>query len=91
MTRFDSIEDCITAFANGEFLVVLDADDRENEGDLIIAAQDLTTEKMAFMVRYTRYPTTPPQPRRKEASAARERSEGAEGIRIQANMKLPAA
>ncbi|CCX10597.1 DHBP synthase RibB-like alpha/beta domain-containing protein [Pyronema domesticum] len=53
MTGFDSIEDCIAAFANGEFLVVLDADDRENEGDLIIAAQDLTTEKMAFMVRYT--------------------------------------
>lgn len=50
----------------GEFIIVLDSTDRENEGDLIIAAQDLTTEKMAFMVRYTRYfpplqlPVSPP-------------------------------
>lgn len=39
----------------GEFIVVLDSTDRENEGDLIIAGQDLTTEKMAFMVKHTRY------------------------------------
>lgn len=39
---------------NGEFIVVLDSTDRENEGDLIIAAEDITTQKMAFMVRYTR-------------------------------------
>jgi 3,4-dihydroxy 2-butanone 4-phosphate synthase len=52
--QFDSIEDSIAAFKNGEFLIVLDSADRENEGDLIIAAEDLTTEKMAFMVRYTR-------------------------------------
>lgn len=32
---------------------MLDSQDRENEGDLIIAAQDVTAEKMAFMVRYT--------------------------------------
>jgi 3,4-dihydroxy 2-butanone 4-phosphate synthase len=38
---------------NGEFIVVLDDLSRENEGDLIIAASDLTTEKMAFMVRYS--------------------------------------
>jgi 3,4-dihydroxy 2-butanone 4-phosphate synthase len=38
---------------NGEFIVVLDDTSRENEGDLIIAASDITTEKMAFMVRYT--------------------------------------
>ncbi|KAJ9499068.1 3,4-dihydroxy 2-butanone 4-phosphate synthase [Exophiala xenobiotica] len=50
---FDSIESTIEAFRNGEFIVVLDSQDRENEGDLIIAAQDITTEKMAFMVRYT--------------------------------------
>lgn len=91
MTGFDSIEDCIAAFANGEFLVVLDADDRENEGDLIIAAQDLTTEKMAFMVRYTRYPTTPPQPRRKEARGSAGTQRRSERQRTQANMKLPAA
>ncbi|KAI1623497.1 3,4-dihydroxy-2-butanone 4-phosphate synthase [Exophiala viscosa] len=50
---FDSIESTIEAFRNGEFIVVLDNEDRENEGDLIIAAEDITTEKMAFMVRYT--------------------------------------
>lgn len=39
--------------ANGEFVIVLDSTNRENEGDLIVAAQDMTTEKMAFMIRYT--------------------------------------
>ena len=38
---------------NGEFIIVLDDLSRENEGDLIIAASDMTTEKMAFMVRHT--------------------------------------
>ncbi|KAL9068554.1 MAG: hypothetical protein Q9161_006099 [Pseudevernia consocians] len=51
--HFDSIEDSIGAFRNGEFIVVLDSTDRENEGDLIIAAEDVTTEKMAFMIRHT--------------------------------------
>lgn len=50
---FDSIESTIDAFRKGEFIVVLDDEDRENEGDLIIAAEDVTAEKMAFMVRYT--------------------------------------
>lgn len=40
---------------NGEFIVVLDSTDRENEGDLIIAAEDITTEQMAFMVRHSRF------------------------------------
>ena len=44
----------VHAIGNGEFIVVLDSTDRENEGDLIIAAEDITTQKMAFMVRYTR-------------------------------------
>lgn len=42
------------AIGNGDFIVVLDSTDRENEGDLIIAAEDITTQKMAFMVKYTR-------------------------------------
>jgi len=50
---FDSIESTVSAFRAGEFIVVLDSQDRENEGDLIIAAEDVTTEKMAFMVRHT--------------------------------------
>ncbi|KAB8295917.1 hypothetical protein EYC80_008737 [Monilinia laxa] len=51
--EFDTIEDTITAFKNGEFIIVLDSASRENEGDLIIAASDMTPEKMAFMVRHT--------------------------------------
>ncbi|KAH6633297.1 DHBP synthase RibB-like alpha/beta domain-containing protein [Boeremia exigua] len=50
---FDSIPDVVAAFANGEFVVVLDSPDRENEGDLIIAAESLTPEKAAFMIRYS--------------------------------------
>lgn len=52
--HFDSIEETISAFKNGDFIVVLDSTDRENEGDLIIAAEDVTTEQMAFMIRHTR-------------------------------------
>jgi 3,4-dihydroxy 2-butanone 4-phosphate synthase len=37
----------------GEFLIVLDDESRENEGDLIIAASAITTEKMAFLVRHS--------------------------------------
>ncbi|MEZ0212287.1 MAG: 3,4-dihydroxy-2-butanone-4-phosphate synthase, partial [Xanthobacteraceae bacterium] len=47
------VEAAIEAFAKGEMLVVTDDDDRENEGDLIIAAAHATAEKMAFIVRHT--------------------------------------
>ncbi|NNC91942.1 MAG: bifunctional 3,4-dihydroxy-2-butanone-4-phosphate synthase/GTP cyclohydrolase II [Acidimicrobiia bacterium] len=47
------IEEAIEAIARGEFLVVIDDEDRENEGDLIIAAEKVTPEAIAFMVRYT--------------------------------------
>ncbi|ANB13464.1 3,4-dihydroxy-2-butanone-4-phosphate synthase RIB3 [Sugiyamaella lignohabitans] len=50
---FDSIPDAIKAYKEGQFLVVLDDESRENEGDLIIAASQVTTEKMAFLVRYS--------------------------------------
>lgn len=50
---FDSIEDALAAFKAGEFLVVMDDENRENEGDLIIAASHCTTEKMAWMIKYT--------------------------------------
>jgi 3,4-dihydroxy-2-butanone 4-phosphate synthase len=48
-----TIEDAIEAYARGEFLIVVDDEDRENEGDLIIAADAMTPEKMAFMIRHT--------------------------------------
>jgi len=43
----------LSAYAAGEFLVVMDDKDRENEGDLIIAAGQCTTEKMAWMIKHT--------------------------------------
>ncbi|KAL9576025.1 MAG: hypothetical protein Q9212_007454, partial [Teloschistes hypoglaucus] len=52
-SQFDTIEDAIDAFRNGNFIIVLDSTSRENEGDLIIAAEAITTEQMAFMIRYT--------------------------------------
>ncbi|KIW02523.1 3,4-dihydroxy-2-butanone-4-phosphate synthase [Verruconis gallopava] len=50
---FDTIADTIKAFERGEFVIVLDGTHRENEGDLIIAAQDCTPAKLSFMIRYT--------------------------------------
>ncbi|MFN0028178.1 MAG: 3,4-dihydroxy-2-butanone-4-phosphate synthase [Acidimicrobiales bacterium] len=47
------IPTAVEAFARGEILVVVDDEDRENEGDLIMAAQFATAEKLAFFVRYT--------------------------------------
>ncbi len=52
-TPFDSIEDALVAIAAGEMVVVVDDDDRENEGDLIMAASKATPEKVAFMIRHT--------------------------------------
>lgn len=53
VVALDTIEDALAAYAKGEFLVVVDDEDRENEGDLIIAADAMTEEKMAFMIRHT--------------------------------------
>jgi len=50
---FSTIPAAVAAVARGEAVVVLDDEDRENEGDLILAAQHATPEALAFMVRYT--------------------------------------
>ncbi|KAI0316184.1 3,4-dihydroxy-2-butanone 4-phosphate synthase-domain-containing protein [Amylostereum chailletii] len=50
---FDDIEEAIAAFARGEFLVVMDDEGRENEGDLIVAAAGCSTEQMAWMIKHT--------------------------------------
>jgi 3,4-dihydroxy 2-butanone 4-phosphate synthase/GTP cyclohydrolase II len=50
---FDTIEDAIAAFAAGELIVVVDDDDRENEGDLIMAASKASPQQVAFMIRHT--------------------------------------
>jgi 3,4-dihydroxy 2-butanone 4-phosphate synthase/GTP cyclohydrolase II len=56
MTTRDSqrlVEEVAAAFGRGEIVVVADDDDRENEGDLFIAASMCTPEKMAFIIRHT--------------------------------------
>ena len=49
----DTIQEVLQAFAKGELVVVTDDDDREGEGDLIVAASFCTAEKMAFIIRHT--------------------------------------
>jgi 3,4-dihydroxy 2-butanone 4-phosphate synthase/GTP cyclohydrolase II len=43
----------LEAFQRGQFVIVTDDFSRENEGDLIIAASNVTMEQMAFMIRHT--------------------------------------
>ena len=50
---FTEIENAIAAVQRGELVVVVDDADRENEGDLIMAAEKVTQETMAFMIRHT--------------------------------------
>lgn len=49
----DTIQEVLQAFARGELVVVTDDEDREGEGDLIVAASLCTAEKMAFIIRHT--------------------------------------
>jgi 3,4-dihydroxy 2-butanone 4-phosphate synthase/GTP cyclohydrolase II len=51
--RLDSIPEAIAAIREGKSIVVIDDEDRENEGDLIYAASKATPELAAFMIRYT--------------------------------------
>lgn len=53
MCEFSSVEDAVAAMAAGGFVIVVDDEDRENEGDLIIAAEHADQQKMAFMIRHT--------------------------------------
>ncbi len=53
MTVLDSIEVAIDAIRAGKAIVVVDDEDRENEGDLIFAASKVTPELVGFMIRYT--------------------------------------
>ena len=52
--RLDTIEEAIEEFRAGNFVVVVDDEDRENEGDLIIAAEMITPEKVNFMLKHAR-------------------------------------
>ena len=48
-----NLQEALVAYKNGEFIIVTDDADRENEGDLMILAEKATPEKVAFMVRHT--------------------------------------
>lgn len=50
---FMPIEQALEHFKKNEFLIVMDDEDRENEGDLICSAAGITTEQMAFLVRHS--------------------------------------
>ena len=52
--KVSSIDDAVEDFKNGEFVIVVDDEDRENEGDLIIAAEKITPEKVNFMLHNAR-------------------------------------
>jgi len=52
--KLSSIEDAVKDFKKGKFVIVVDDEDRENEGDLIIAAEKITAEKVNFMLKYAR-------------------------------------
>ncbi|MCP5155619.1 MAG: 3,4-dihydroxy-2-butanone-4-phosphate synthase [Ectothiorhodospiraceae bacterium] len=51
--RLDRVDDAIRAIADGELVIVVDDTDRENEGDLILAASRATADKIAFIIRHT--------------------------------------
>lgn len=50
-SKLSSIEDAIKDFKEGKFVIVVDDEDRENEGDLIVAAEKITPEKVNFMLK----------------------------------------
>jgi len=50
-TPFERVEKAVAALAAGGGILVVDDEDRENEGDMVFAAETLTTEQMALMVR----------------------------------------
>lgn len=52
--KLDTIEEAIEDFKAGNFVIVVDDEDRENEGDLIIAAEKITPEKVNFMLKHAR-------------------------------------
>ena len=64
----ERVEAAVKDVAEGKLIVVVDDDDRENEGDLIMAASLATPEQVAFMIRHTSgilcTPVTPEEARR---------------------------
>src|SRR2546425_9878580 len=53
-TPFHSIEDAIRDIKTGKFIILVDDEDRENEGDLVIAGQHVTPQAVNFMAKHAR-------------------------------------
>ena len=49
--KLDSIDEALLDFHNGKMVIVVDDEDRENEGDLIVAAEKITPEQVNFMLK----------------------------------------
>mgnify|MGYP000964544777 FL=1 len=52
--KLNSVEEAIADFKEGKFVIVVDDEDRENEGDLIAAAEKITPEMVNFMLKHAR-------------------------------------
>lgn len=52
--KINTVEEALVDFKEGKFVIVVDDEDRENEGDLIIAAEKITAEKVNFMLKHAR-------------------------------------
>ena len=52
--KINTIEEALVDFREGKFVIVVDDEDRENEGDFIIAAEKITPEKVNFMLQHGR-------------------------------------
>ena len=53
-SKLNTIEEALEDFRAGKFVIVVDDEDRENEGDLIIAAEKIDAEKVNFMLKHAR-------------------------------------
>lgn len=60
--KLDSIEDAIADFKEGRMIIVVDDEDRENEGDIIVAAEKITPEQVNFMLKNARGVLCAPMP-----------------------------
>ncbi|NCA78979.1 MAG: bifunctional 3,4-dihydroxy-2-butanone-4-phosphate synthase/GTP cyclohydrolase II [Sphingobacteriia bacterium] len=54
MNKINTIEEALDDFRQGKFLIVVDDEDRENEGDFIVAAEKITPDKVNFMLKHGR-------------------------------------
>ncbi|MEK7084404.1 MAG: 3,4-dihydroxy-2-butanone-4-phosphate synthase, partial [Patescibacteria group bacterium] len=53
MPAFHTIDHAVSALRDGEMIIIVDDENRENEGDLVMPAEFITPDTMAFMIRHT--------------------------------------